>query len=103
MPMGMAIAGGCSSLEVWGGIECTVRRVGDGYFDQVERSGHSDRPGDIDRLASLGLKAIRYPVLWERTAPEGVDRADWAWPDRRLQRLRELGVRPIVGLMHHGS
>ena len=90
-------------LEVWGGVECTVRRVGDGYFDQVEKSGHSDRPADLDRLATLGLKAVRYPVLWERTAPHGLDRADWAWPDSRLHRLRELGLRPIVGLLHHGS
>jgi dTDP-4-dehydrorhamnose reductase len=35
--------------------------------------------------------------------PEGVERADWAWPDQRLNRLRELGLRPIAGLVHHGS
>jgi len=35
-------------------------------------------------------------VLWER-APQ------WQWADERLGRLRDLGVRPIVGLLHHGS
>ncbi|HEY0385548.1 MAG TPA: sugar nucleotide-binding protein, partial [Pyrinomonadaceae bacterium] len=30
-------------------------------------------------------------------------RADWSWADERLARLRELGIRPIVGLLHHGS
>ena len=89
--------------EVWGGIECTVRRVGDGYFDQVEKTGHSHRLADLDRMADLGVKAVRYPVLWERTAPDGPDRADWSWPDTRLHRLGELGLRPIVGLLHHGS
>src|SRR3712207_2719887 len=29
--------------------------------------------------------------------------ADWAWADERLGRLRELGITPIVGLVHHGS
>src|SRR5205085_11665334 len=38
-----------------------------------------------------------------RTAPEGVDQADWSWADARLTRLRELGIKPIVGLLHHGS
>jgi dTDP-4-dehydrorhamnose reductase len=42
-------------------------------------------------------------VLWERTAPDGLDNADWRWPDERLSRLRDLGIRPIVGLVHHGS
>jgi len=89
--------------EVWGGIECTVNRVGDRYFDQMQRSGHWKRIEDLDMVAALGIRAIRYPVLWELTAPVTPERADWTWPDARLKRLRELGVRPIVGLTHHGS
>ncbi|CAA9552576.1 MAG: GH1 [uncultured Truepera sp.] len=89
--------------ELWGGLECTVNRVGDRYFDQVRRSGHHDRPEDLERFAALGLRTLRYPVLWERTAPDGLERADWSWPDARLRRLRELGVKPIVGFVHHGS
>jgi dTDP-4-dehydrorhamnose reductase len=42
-------------------------------------------------------------VLWERTAPDGVGSARWEWADRRLSRLRELGIRPVLGLVHHGS
>ena len=90
-------------LELWGGIECTVARVGDGYLDQIRRSGHEGRPEDLDLIAGLGLRAIRYPVLWERVAPHGLEAADWSWTDERLGRLRELGIRPIVGLVHHGS
>jgi dTDP-4-dehydrorhamnose reductase len=89
--------------EVWGGVECTVNRVGDRYFHQMERSGHSRRVDDLERFAALGIRAIRYPALWELVAPHGLERADWSWPDERLHRLRELGVRPIVGLVHHGS
>jgi dTDP-4-dehydrorhamnose reductase len=77
--------------------------VGDVYFDQLERSGHDARIEDLAQLAATGVRALRYPVLWERTAPDGVARADWRWADERLERLRALGIRPIVGLVHHGS
>jgi dTDP-4-dehydrorhamnose reductase len=89
--------------EVWGGVECTVNRVGDRYFDQVRRAGHHTRADDLDRFAALGVQALRYPIVWERTAPDGVGDADWRWADERLARLRQLGLRPIVGLIHHGS
>lgn len=92
-----------AALELWGGVECTLNRVGDRYFDQLELSGHLHRPADLDLFAELGFRALRYPVLWERTMP-GVSRApDWSWADVRLSRIRELGIRPIVGLVHHGS
>ena len=84
-------------LALWGGLECTVNRVRDNYFSQMDRNGHADRPQDIERFASLGIQAIRYPVLWERTAPDGIERADWSWADARLPALRALGVNPIVG------
>ncbi len=92
-----------SRLELWGGVECTVNRVGDRYFDQLELTGHDRRLDDLDLFADLGIKALRYPVLWERTAPQGLDTADWSWSDERLARLRGLGIRPIAGLVHHGS
>src|SRR5579884_3636392 len=90
-------------LELWGGIESTINRVGDTYFDQLARSGHLSRIEDLDLFAELGIRAIRYPVQWERVAPNGLEYADWSWTDERLNRLRELGIRPIVGLVHHGS
>jgi dTDP-4-dehydrorhamnose reductase len=90
-------------IEVWAGIECTVNRVGDRYVDQLELAGHADRESDLDLLAWLGVPAVRYPMLWERIAPDGPATARWEWADRRLRRLRELRIRPIVGLLHHGS
>ena len=90
-------------LALWAGVECTVNRVGDGYFDQLRRNGHADRIEDLDRFASLGVRTLRYPVLWERTAPRALADADWSWADARLGRLRDLGIAPIVGLVHHGS
>lgn len=90
-------------LELWAGVECTVNRVGDEYFDQLERNGHAKRLEDLDLFADLGVRAMRYPMLWERIAPKDLEHADWSWADERLGRLRELGIRPIVGLVHHGS
>lgn len=88
---------------LWGGIECTVARVGDRYVDQSALTGHDGRDEDIDRLASLGIRAVRYPVLWERVAPRSIEEADWSWTDARLTMLRERGIEPIATLLHHGS
>jgi dTDP-4-dehydrorhamnose reductase len=90
-------------LALWAGAECTVNRVGNRFFDQLARTSHATRLTDLDLFAELGIRTLRYPVLWERTAPHGLRQADWSWPDERLERLRALGIRPIVGLVHHGS
>ncbi|MDQ2670211.1 MAG: family 1 glycosylhydrolase, partial [Gemmatimonadota bacterium] len=94
---------GAPGLELWGGVECTLNRVGEVYHDQVARSGHDRRPDDLRRFAELGIRAIRQPVLWERVAPHGIATADWRASDERLATLRELGLRTIAGLVHHGS
>jgi len=91
------------AIELWGGLEGTVNRVRDQYFSQMDQNGHGQRLSDLDRFAALGISAIRYPVLWELTAPDGIEQADWTWADERLPALRDLGVNPIVGLVHHGS
>ena len=90
-----------SHIEVWAGIECSYNRVGDVYFDQLERTGLYEHPDRLDRLADLGVTAVRFPVLWERNAALG-ERA-WEFTDAALDRLRARGITPIVGLVHHGS
>jgi dTDP-4-dehydrorhamnose reductase len=90
-------------LELWGGHECTVNSVGDKIFDQSRIGGHHDRVSDLDLFADLGLKRLRYPVLWERVAPHDPLIRDWNWSDARMAKLRTLGLAPIVGLIHHGS
>jgi len=91
------------SLELWGGIECTVNRVGDCFHDQLRFSGHLGRASDLQALGSLGLRALRYPVLWEHAAPGALDEVDFSWASGRLNELQELGIEPIAGLLHHGS
>ena len=89
--------------ELWGGIECTVARVHDMVRDQVRETGHWEREQDLDQIAALGIRTLRYPVLWETIAPDAPDQCDWRWHDRRLAKMQELGISPIAGLVHHGS
>ena len=51
------------ALQMWGGVECSVVRVGDAWRDQVRETGHHDRLDDLDRIAALGIRTLRYPVL----------------------------------------
>jgi dTDP-4-dehydrorhamnose reductase len=92
-----------SSLQLWGGVECTVNRVHDRYFEQLKRTGHIARLSDFDRFAELGIKALRIPILWECTPSHDCQNARWRWADASLKKLESLGIRPIVGLVHHGS
>ena len=41
--------------------------------------------------------------LNERVAPDAPGRLDFSWSDARIARLQARGVRPILGLLHHGS
>jgi dTDP-4-dehydrorhamnose reductase len=92
-----------NSLELWGGYECTVNRVGDQWFDQTPRSGHEDRIEDLQLFADLGIRSLRYPALWERISPDRPEQQDFRWTDERLGELRRLGINPILTLCHHGS
>ncbi len=89
--------------ELWGGIECTINRVKNTYRDQLLLSGHYDRPDDIARFAELGIRKLRYPVLWERHEPIENQKIDWTWAKQRLNAIRKNKMVPIVGLLHHGS
>lgn len=90
-------------IELWGGVECTVNRVRDHSFDQLKSSGHWNRSDDLNLIAGLGIRTLRYPILWELMAPRYGEPIDWSWADERLSRLKALSIRPIVGLVHHGS
>lgn len=92
-----------SRIEAWGGLECTVARVGNLFRDQIVETGHFDRSGDLAAIAALGIRTLRYPVIWETISPDNPATAEWGWHDERLGQLRDLGIAPIAGLIHHGS
>ena len=89
--------------EIWGGVECTINRVDNSYFDQLDYAGHYDREEDIDLFASLGIKAFRFPVLWEKHQPALNTTISFSWAEERIKKLMSHDVNPIVGLLHHGS
>ena len=99
----MAGASPGAPLELWAGFECTLNRVGDVQHDQLALTGHYGRLDDLDRLAELGVRTVRYPILWERIESGRPNCAAWEWTDVRMHHLRTLGIEPIVGLVHHGS
>jgi dTDP-4-dehydrorhamnose reductase len=88
---------------LWGGPECTVCRIGDQWRDQARETGHFGRLEDLDRIAALGIRTVRYPLLWEHAAQGSTSEYDFTIADRQLGRLRSLGVDVIAGLVHHGS
>jgi dTDP-4-dehydrorhamnose reductase len=90
-------------LELWGGIECTINRVGDRFVDQLSVIDAYELDAIVDLVRSAGVSKVRWPVLWERVAPRGLASADWSWADRTISSLNEHGIAPIVGLVHHGS
>lgn len=89
--------------EIWAGIECTINRTNSGFKDQLEYNKHYEREDDIDAIAGLGISTLRYPVLWERHQPVKNGVIDFSWAAKNLERLRELSVKTIIGLVHHGS
>lgn len=88
---------------LWGGVECSVVRIGDDYRNEFEETGHQHHLADLDAIAALGIRTLRYPVLWETVSPVTPEACDWDFPDERLSKLRDLGITPITGLLHHGS
>src|SRR4051812_3179163 len=91
------------ALELWGGVECTLNRVNDRYYCQLTRSGHFERMDDLEKFAGLGISKLRYPILWARTAPDGIEHANWSWSDEQLSALRKLVAAPFAGRVPHGG
>ncbi len=89
--------------QLWGGPECTINRVSDFYKDQLQLTGHYERTGDIECFGKLGIKALRYPFLWERHQPEEDGTIDFTWAAQQLKAMQENSIMPVAGLVHHGS
>lgn len=88
--------------EVWGGLECTINKVGDQFFDQLEYAGFYQQP-EGSSIADLGIKKLRFPVLWEKHQPVKGQPIDWTWTEQQLLFFKEKGIEVIAGLVHHGS
>jgi dTDP-4-dehydrorhamnose reductase len=81
-------------------VECTINRVGDVFYDQCAWSQHRERvQSDSELFAAAGLRTLRTAVLWEHFDTT----QSWRFADEQLHSINELGIRPIAGLLHHGS
>ena len=87
--------------ELIGAFESTFQPCYD--VDVLESSGHvRRRRGDLEALRELGVRRLRYPVRWHRVEQTpGV--YDWSEVDAAMAELAELGMSPIVDLVHHTS
>ncbi|NIX75183.1 family 1 glycosylhydrolase [Microvirga terricola] len=71
-------------------------------LDEYELTGHYERwAEDLSLAAALGVKTIRYGIPWHRVEPAR-GQWDWDFPDKTLGRLLDLGIDPIVDLVHYG-
>lgn len=82
------------------GLESTYLPLFD--LDITETSGHQHAwRRDLEPLRGL-VQQIRYPIRWHRVEPSP-GHFDWSGTDAALDHLGELGLSPIVDLMHHTS
>jgi beta-glucosidase len=71
-------------------------------LDEYELTGHYEKcREDLDLMASLGVKAARYGIPWHRIQPER-NQWDFSFPDKTLEYMLEIGIEPIVDLVHYG-
>lgn len=76
---------------------------GERAIDEYELTEHyAQWRGDLDKAVLAGAELLRWGVPWYRIEPEcGV--FDWAWLDEVMEYFAEIGLRPIIDLMHYGT
>lgn len=71
-------------------------------LDEYELTGHYRAwRSDLALFDELALRAVRYGIPWHRIQPSPKT-WNWQWAERPLERLLELGIEPIVDLVHYG-
>ena len=85
------------------GIECSNPLVGGRRrVDQLEATGHyKEWARDLDLVTNLGLKYLRYGLPIHKVFL-GPGKYDWSFTDQVLARMREIGIVPVLDLVHFG-
>lgn len=88
------------------GIEDTFvpqSSAGERRLDEYELTEHYERyHEDFALAADVGATFLRWGVPWHRVNPAR-GAWDWSWTDRAIDRQLELGIRPILDLLHYGT
>jgi beta-glucosidase len=72
-------------------------------LDEYALTEHYERwREDLDLIAATGVRTTRYGIPWYRVNPAPGE-WDWGWADQTIGRLLELGIDPIVDLVHYGT
>ncbi|MFT4157378.1 MAG: family 1 glycosylhydrolase [Microbacterium sp.] len=76
---------------------------GERALDEYELTEHYQHwREDLGLAAEVGAEFVRWGIPWHRVNP-GKGEWDWMWVDSVMDRFAELGVRPIVDLLHYGT
>ncbi len=90
-------------FEISCGLECTINPVKSFYNNQILFYDHLRRAADLDLFASLGIKKLTYPLLWETVVLHFMEEMNRKGIDSRMKCIHELDIKPIAGLLHYGS
>ena len=70
-------------------------------LDEYELTGHYERwASDIELMKELGVTSARYGIPWYKIQTEP-NKWDWSFADKTLGKLFELGIDPIVYMIHY--
>ena len=88
------------------GIEDTFvpqESAGERALDEYDLTEHyTNYHHDLALAQDAGADLLRWGVPWHRVNPAR-DAWDWAWTDAVMARFAELGLEPIVDLLHYGT
>ncbi|HYG76929.1 MAG TPA: family 1 glycosylhydrolase [Planctomycetota bacterium] len=85
------------------GIECSYPIVGNGHrIDQMQSCGHYEMwEKDLELVHQMGIGFLRYgPPYYKMHLAPG--KYDWAFFDKVAARMQELGIEPVIDLVHFG-
>jgi len=72
-------------------------------IDEYELTEHYARwSEDLALAADVGAEFLRWGIPWHRVNP-APGKWDWDWTDRVIARFAELGIRPVIDLLHYGT
>ncbi|MFI7550112.1 GH1 family beta-glucosidase [Micromonospora sediminimaris] len=89
--------------SIWDTYSHTPGRTLNGDTGDVAADHYHRWADDLDQVAALGLGAYRFSIAWPRVQPGGSGALNQAGVDfysRLVDRLLELGIRPVATLYH---